>query len=78
MSITLPPLPDPYTGLATNLKEMIRARDIEVARVVLEACKDAVTHEHLEDPQDGASDEVYDRAVRDCCDALNELEFKHD
>lgn len=36
MSITLPPLAWPYTGLATNIKEMIRARDLEVARVVLE------------------------------------------
>lgn len=42
MSITLPPLPEPYTGLATNLKEMIRARDIEVARLVLKAAADIV------------------------------------
>ena len=39
-AITLPPLPEPYTGLATNLKDMIRARDIEVARLVLEAAAD--------------------------------------
>ena len=36
-AIKLPPLPEPYTGLATNLKEMIRARDIEVAGLALEA-----------------------------------------
>jgi hypothetical protein len=40
-TITLPPLAWPYTGLATNIKEMIRARDEEVARLVLKAVKDA-------------------------------------
>jgi hypothetical protein len=35
--ILLPPLAWPYTGLATNIKEMICARDLEVAKAVLEA-----------------------------------------
>ena len=43
MSIPLPPLAEPYTGLATNIKEMIRARDLEVARVVLEAAANIAT-----------------------------------
>ena len=39
--IKLPPLAWPYTGLATNIKEMIRARDLEVAKCVLEAAAQA-------------------------------------
>ena len=66
-----------YDSLPVDILALIAARDLEVARAVLESAKAAVNHEHLEDPQEGTSDEVYDRAVRDCCDALNELKVKH-
>jgi hypothetical protein len=45
MSIPLPPIPDPYFDTWPLTPEKLRARDLKVARVVLEAagkmCRDA-------------------------------------
>ena len=37
MSIALPPLPAPLCWLANDTRELLRARDLEVAKCVLEA-----------------------------------------
>lgn len=90
MSIPLPPLAEPYTGLATNIKEMIRARDLEVAKLVLEAaakmCRDAESGLWKVYKQgDGAlkkgrgSEYVQGAADQSAllADAVVNLEFKH-
>lgn len=73
--ITLPPLPDPYTGLATNLKEMIRARDIEVARLVLEAAAQTCKQKagRMRNMRDYAGGNALDHAAM----LINELQVRH-
>jgi len=71
MSITLPPLPEPYTGLATNLKEMIRARDIEVARLVLKAAADIVDDNAAYCSGQTAA------ILRSNADAIRKMEVRH-
>jgi hypothetical protein len=60
-----------YTG------RQLRARDIEVAKCVLKACKIAVKSEHLNDPQRG-EDDAYNNAVSDCFAAIRNLKVSHD
>ena len=71
MSITLPPLPEPYTGLATNIKEMIRARDIEVARLVLKAAADIVDDNAAYCSGQTAA------ILRSNADAIRKMEVRH-
>ena len=81
--ITLPALPlaleinTPSVKLYAYNLDQLRARDLEVARVVLEACKIAVKSEHLNDPQCG-EDDAYDNAVSDCFNAIRALKVSHD
>ena len=62
MSITLPPIPLPSIDTWPNTPEKLRARDIEVARVVLEAACSRVSRVNLE--EDGADIFDYVRAIR--------------
>jgi len=79
-AIVLPPLPPMthYGGTATVVSpEWLRARDLEVARVVLEAAGDAVKRHN--------SGMVYTAAMaghvaavkHDCLAAIRALEVKH-
>ena len=81
--IKLPALPvaDPDLvkrfGPPTYTLDQLRARDIEVAKCVLKACKIAVKSEHLNDPQRG-EDDAYNNAVSDCFAAIRNLKVSHD
>lgn len=70
--IKLPPLPAPYSGLASNIVEMIRTRDLEIARVVLEAaakvCDGLHWTWHMGD----------NSGPKDCATKIRSLEFTHD
>ena len=69
MSITLPPLPNfrewPYSH------EELRARDIEVARVVLEACAKACAPPVFSHEADAC-------VAHNCIAAIRALEIKHE
>ena len=74
MSIPLPPLAEPYTGLATNIKEMIRARDLAVARVVLEAAANVCDEQRGNWSIEG----VGQVALQNAETAIRALEFHHE
>lgn len=69
MKLTLPPLPSPYASVAT-IAEMIRARDLEVVRVVLEAAAQAAS------PEDSYRDEWFN-AKADAVKRIRALEVVH-
>ena len=80
MSITLPPLPQPTLiadtpsgHTAAYSPAQLRARDLEVAKCVLEAAaKACIAHDLIVIPN------VYEiAAIRKCAKAIRELEIKH-
>lgn len=64
MSIPLPPIPDPYFDTWPLTPEKLRARDLEVARVVLEAAA-----KECDEQWGGRTSMSY---------AIRALEFKHE
>ena len=67
MSIPLPPIPDMYIDTWPLTPEKLRARDLEVARVVLEAAANRADVMARTDAH---------KAMR-IADAIRALEFKH-
>ena len=79
--ITLPPLPDHLNSQWPYLPHQLRARDLEVARVVLEAAA-KVLSEHQIPVGNSAAGEMacewtYD-ALKECRDVIRNLEIGHD
>jgi hypothetical protein len=72
MSIPLPPIPDMYIDTWPLTPEKLRARDLEVARVVLEAAAKMIQNERLM-----FSDEEW-RIRCELAESLRALEFTHD
>ena len=81
-TITLPPLrkhdhPEPQTHVWTALEmSAIRARDLEVARAVREACKAAVLANSLKEKPDNGEDEAYMIAIQHCAEAIRALQIE--
>lgn len=79
--IKLPPLPDHLNAQWPYLPHQLRARDLEVARLVLEAAA-KVLSEHQIPVGNSAAGEMacewtYD-ALKDCRDVIRNLEISHD
>lgn len=85
-TIKLPPLPAPlrariFDGMASVYSpDQLRARDLEVAKAVLEAAAKVLT-EHQIPVGNSAAGEMacrwtYD-ALKECRDDIRNLEFKH-
>ena len=79
--IKLPRIPDHLNAQWPYLPHQLRARDIEVARVVLEAAA-KVLSEHQIPVGNSAAGEMacewtYD-ALKDCRDVIRNLEIGHD
>jgi hypothetical protein len=70
MSITLPPLPEPSGYDDRHTEAQLRARDIEVARLVLEAAAQAAG------PEDSYQDRWF-AAKADAVKRIRALEVRH-
>ena len=85
MSITLPPMmshPECHTYAWTDQeKAAIRARDIEVARVVLEAAAKVLTDHQIPVGNSAAGEMACEwtyAALKECRDAIRAMEISHD
>lgn len=67
MSIPLPPIPEPYIDTWPLTPEKLRARDLEVARLVLEAVAGWIKTQRMVTPANGY----------EFSSSIRTLEFKH-
>lgn len=75
MSIPLPPLPEPTGYDDRHTEDQLRARDLEVAKLVLEAAA-KVCHDLA--AANGKLFPVCTSAQLGCAEAIVLLEFKHE